>query len=159
MNRYVASLILLLSLFATFNSFADVTKTYAFDDEVVKLRFQTLTKELRCPKCQNQNLADSNSMQAGDLRREIYNMLNANKSDQEIVDFMVYRYGDFVLYRPQLKASTWLLWFGPFIFLIVSVVFIIRFIKGRSVISDEMLSEDEAEKLKALLDNQASDRT
>ncbi len=103
--------------------------TFQFKDEATKLRFQLLSKELRCPKCQNQNLADSNSKIAVDLRKNLYNLLQEGKSDQEIIDFMVYRYGDFVLYRPQLKKQTLILWFGPLIILlgfIISLIFVLR---------------------------------
>jgi cytochrome c-type biogenesis protein CcmH len=103
--------LLIASGVLVFNVYA--IDTYEFNDPVQEKRFQALTKELRCPKCQNQNLADSNAMQAGDLRREIYHMIIDNKSDKEIIDFMVYRYGDFVLYRPKVNSMTYILWFGP----------------------------------------------
>ena len=88
--------------------------TYEFKDEVERERFRSLTEELRCPKCQNQNIADSNAPIATDLRREIYRMLDDGRSDKEIVDFLVMRYGDFVMYKPPLDSRTWLLWYGPF---------------------------------------------
>lgn len=108
---------------------ASPVDTFEFKDEATKLRFQVLSKELRCPKCQNQNLADSNSKIAVDLRKSLYNLLQEGMSDQEVIDFMVYRYGDFVLYRPQLKTQTYILWFGPLIILlgfIIGVVFVLR---------------------------------
>ena len=86
--------------------------TYEFKDEVERERFRSLTEELRCPKCQNQNIADSNAPIATDLRREIYRMLDDGRSDKEIVDFLVMRYGDFVMYKPPLDSRTWLLWYG-----------------------------------------------
>ena len=89
---------------------ASPVDTYEFRDEVTKIRFQALSKELRCPKCQNQNLADSNSPIAADLRKELYELLQQGKADSEIVTFMVDRYGEFVLYRPQLKKQTYILW-------------------------------------------------
>jgi cytochrome c-type biogenesis protein CcmH len=75
--------------------------------------FRELTKELRCPKCQNQDIADSNAPIAADLRKEIFRMLGEGKDNQQIIDFMVDRYGDFVRYKPALNAKTALLWFGP----------------------------------------------
>ncbi|WP_312931542.1 cytochrome c-type biogenesis protein [Pseudomonas sp.] len=87
--------------------------TYQFRDQAERDRYQQLTKELRCPKCQNQDIADSNAPIAADLRREIFRMLGEGRSNQQIVDFMVDRYGDFVRYKPALNARTWLLWFGP----------------------------------------------
>lgn len=92
---------------------------YEFDDEVTRERYLAFIEEMRCPKCQNQNLAGSDSPIAADLRRELYRMLDEGKSDKEIVDFMVARYGDYVLYRPQVKADTLLLWGLPGVLLLV----------------------------------------
>jgi len=78
-------------------------------------RFQDLVFELRCPKCQNQNIADSNAPLSADLRQKVYDMIQDGHSDEEIVAYLVQRYGDFVSYRPPLKRATWLLWFGPLI--------------------------------------------
>src|SRR5579863_3223349 len=86
-------------------------------DEVVEQRMVAITGELRCLVCQNESLAASRADLAQDLRREIRTMIKAGKSDQEIMDFMVGRYGDFVRYRPPLKPVTWLLWLGPFVLL------------------------------------------
>ena len=91
--------------------------TYEFKDEAARERYRTLTEELRCPKCQNQNIADSDAPIAMDLRREIYRMLDEGKSNEEIVDFLVARYGDFVRYNPPVNARTWLLWYGPWLLL------------------------------------------
>lgn len=96
--------IILLSFLSISSANASPVDTFQFKDEATKVRFQVLSKELRCPKCQNQNLADSNSKIAVDLRKNLYNLLQEGKSDQEIIDFMVYRYGDFVLYRPDRKS-------------------------------------------------------
>ncbi|AWB59460.1 cytochrome c-type biogenesis protein CcmH [Colwellia sp. Arc7-D] len=120
---------LLLSTIGLTSVNANPVDTFEFNDEVTKVRFQVLSKELRCPKCQNQNLADSNSKIAVDLRKNLYNLLQEGKTDQEIIDFMVYRYGDFVLYRPPLKEQTYILWFGPIVILlgfILGVVFVLR---------------------------------
>jgi cytochrome c-type biogenesis protein CcmH len=88
-----------------------------FSSTLNQTRYQNLIEELRCPKCQNQNLADSASGIAVDLREQVHQMIEANKSDQEIVDYMVARYGEFVLYRPVHSSATFLLWYGPFILL------------------------------------------
>jgi len=90
-----------------------VIDAYEFDNEVTRQRYLSFIEEMRCPKCQNQNLAGSDSPIAADLRRELYRMLQEGKADKEIVDFMVARYGDYVLYRPQIKSDTWLLWGLP----------------------------------------------
>lgn len=120
---------LVLSAFGLTSANASPVDTFEFSDEVTESRFHILSKELRCPKCQNQNLADSNSKIAVDLRKNLYNLLQEGKSDQEIIDFMVYRYGDFVLYRPPLKEQTYILWFGPIVILFsffLGVVFVLR---------------------------------
>ena len=90
-----------------------VVETYDFSREEDRTRYQRFTYELRCPKCQNQNLADSNAPIAADLRRELHRLLEEGRSDEEIVDFMVQRYGEYVLYRPRLEPRTWLLWGAP----------------------------------------------
>ena len=89
----------------------------SFTSPLHQTRYQSLIEELRCPKCQNQNLADSAAGIAVDLRQQVYQMIESDKTDQEIVDYMVARYGEFVLYRPQNTAATFLLWYGPFILL------------------------------------------
>ncbi|MBY4675981.1 cytochrome c-type biogenesis protein [Marinobacterium arenosum] len=99
--------------------------TYEFKDEQTRERFRHLTAELRCPKCQNQNLADSDAPIAKDLRNEIHRMLQAGEPDGEIIDFMVTRYGEFVLYRPPLTGSTYLLWYGPFLLLAIGALVVL----------------------------------
>lgn len=129
--------------------------TYEFKDEVERERFRSLTGELRCPKCQNQNIADSNAPIATDLRREIYRMLDDGRSDKEIVDFLVMRYGDFVMYKPPLDSRTWLLWYGPFGLLglgaIVLYVLVLRRRKVEKAPAQVALSKAERERLDALL--------
>jgi cytochrome c-type biogenesis protein CcmH len=88
-----------------------------FADSAEELRYQQLLRELRCLQCQNQSLADSGSNVASGLRQEIHRQMQAGSSDEEIKAFLVGRYGEFVLYRPEVKSSTWLLWFGPFVIL------------------------------------------
>ncbi|NVK42639.1 MAG: cytochrome c-type biogenesis protein CcmH [Oceanospirillaceae bacterium] len=112
---------------------------FEFKDEATRERFQHLTAELRCPKCQNQNIADSNSPIASDLRHEIHRMLQEGASDDDIVDFMVARYGDFVLYRPRLNNETLLLWYGPFGLLLIGavVVLVLTRKRRRAVAADE----------------------
>ncbi len=89
--------------------------------------FRKLAEELRCPKCQNQNLADSNAMIASDLRRELYQQVKDGKKGNEIVDFMVNRYGEFVLYKPKMNARTFALWYGP-IFLLALAILVFAFV-------------------------------
>jgi len=115
--------------------------TYANDEPVVfenknlEERYYLLIEEIRCLVCQNQSLADSNAPLAQDLRNEVFKMIQTNKSNNEIMEFLVERYGDFVLYRPPLKKNTWLLWFGPFLFLVIGffvAVFVIKKQSGES---------------------------
>ena len=101
---------------ATLALIASVTFAQAADP-ILDARLKKLEEELRCLVCQNQSLADSNAPLAEDLRREVRGLAESGKNDQEIKEFLVTRYGDFVLYRPPVKSSTWLLWFGPFLLL------------------------------------------
>ncbi|MGH8374514.1 MAG: cytochrome c-type biogenesis protein, partial [Pseudomonas sp.] len=123
-------------------------------------RFRELTKELRCPKCQNQDIADSNAPIAADLRKEIFRMLGEGKDNQQIIDFMVDRYGDFVRYKPALNAKTALLWFGPAGLLLGGVVIIAVIVRRRRVqragTRDE-LSAEERSRLDQLLDKTKND--
>jgi cytochrome c-type biogenesis protein CcmH len=84
-----------------------------YRDPAEEARFHALTAELRCVQCQNQSLADSNAQIAHDLRREVLDLMHQGRSDAQIKQFLVERYGEFVLYRPQVESRTWLLWFGP----------------------------------------------
>jgi cytochrome c-type biogenesis protein CcmH len=101
-------------------------EAYQFESAEMEADYNQLIKELRCLVCQNQNLAGSDADLARDLRRETYEMLNEGKSQQQVIDFMVERYGDFVLYRPQFKSTTYLLWLGPFLLLLCVLVFLVR---------------------------------
>ncbi len=131
---------------------ASPVDTYEFKDQVTKDRYQALVKELRCPKCQNQNLADSNSQIAIDLRAQVYTMLNEGKADSEIVNYMVARYGDFVLYRPQVSSLTYILWYGPIgLLLIGGVVMFLVLRKKPEAIEEKQLSAEQQQKLQQFL--------
>lgn len=101
-------------------------EAYQFDSPQMEADYNRLVAELRCLVCQNQNLAGSDADLARDLRRETYEMLSEGKTPQQVIEFMVARYGDFVLYRPQFKSSTYLLWLGPFLLLLLVLVFVVR---------------------------------
>ncbi|NQZ80329.1 MAG: cytochrome c-type biogenesis protein CcmH [Colwellia sp.] len=132
--------------------YASPVDTYEFQNEVTKTRFNALTKELRCPKCQNQNLADSNSPIAADLRREVYELLQQGKADIEIVDFMVKRYGDFVLYRPRVSSLTYVLWFGPALLLLFGVIIVIVILRKKPAVqSEQALSAEQKNQLNNIL--------
>ena len=133
------------------SSLADID-AYPFDSLEQEQRFRTLVEEFRCPKCQNQNLADSNAPLAKDLRQIIYTQIKANASDEQIADFLQQRYGDFVLYRPPLKASTVLLWFGPGLALLAVLVAVFMWYRRRPQAASAPLSEQEQARLRALLE-------
>ena len=103
-----------------------------FTDRAEEQRFHALVSELRCVMCQNQSLADSNARIAHDLRREVLTLMREGRNDDEIEQFLVARYGEFVLYRPRVEAATWLLWFGPALLLLVGGVVVARVVRRHS---------------------------
>lgn len=158
MKRWLAAVALGLTLTGAAHAAID---TYEFADDTERARFRELTQELRCPKCQNQDIADSNAPIATDLRREIYRMLGEGKSNQQIIDFMVDRYGDFVRYKPALTGKTAVLWFGPLALLVGGVVLIGVIVRRRRRVSQaegaDSLSAEERQRLAALLDKNQDD--
>jgi cytochrome c-type biogenesis protein CcmH len=153
MRRLIGLCVLLLAAFAN-----AAIETYEFATEEQRQRYLDFTRELRCPKCQNQNLADSNSPIAADLRRELYRLLDEGKNDDEIVDFMVQRYGDYVLYRPPLESRTWFLWLAPLMMLaggLIVLAGIVLRARRRAALTagapDRDLSEQERRRLDELL--------
>lgn len=140
------------SLLTSETAYASPVDTFEFNDEVTKIRFQALSKELRCPKCQNQNLADSNSPIAADLRRELYELLQQGKADSEVVDFMVERYGEFVLYRPRVSNVTYILWFGPALLILIGLIVVIVILRKKPASKEDLtLDPEQQAKLKQLL--------
>lgn len=130
--------VVMLSLSLTTLNLLASNDILTFDTTEQRKIYQTLIIELRCPKCQNQNIADSNAELATDLREKVYDMAKANKSKQEIKQFMLARFGEFVLYEPQFSPKTWLLWLGPILLLFVALFFCIRLItKNASQLEDE----------------------
>ena len=121
---------ILLSLVVLFSLSVFAQEQMQFSSELNKTRYQSLVEELRCPKCQNQSLADSGSGIAVDLRELVHQMIEQGKTDQEIVDYMVARYGSFVLYRPQHSTATFLLWYGPFILLGIGLLAFITVVRA-----------------------------
>jgi len=127
------------------------------DNPQVEARLKTLAVELRCLVCQNQTLADSNAPLAEDLRREVREMITKGMSDRDIIDFLVQRYGDFVLYRPPWKATTTLLWLGPFLLLIAGATTLVLALRRRQKkLSDVTLSEAEHNRVAQLLSEGAN---
>jgi cytochrome c-type biogenesis protein CcmH len=113
---------------------AAVQEPMVFENQEQEDRFNQLTQELRCLVCQNQNLADSDALLAHDLRREVHEMLLTGQSNEEIKQFLVQRYGDFVLYRPPVQSNTYLLWLAPFFLLLVGALILRISIKKRSAL-------------------------
>ena len=153
MKQLIRGILLALCLVGSVQAAIDA---YEFNTDAERERYRTLVEELRCPKCQNQNIADSNAPIATDLRREIYRMVEAGQSNEQIVDYLVARYGDFVRYKPPVNAKTIVLWYGPYALLVLGLC-VLAFIlarRGRSASdpSSKTLSEAERKRLATLLD-------
>ena len=127
MRRALAALALLLALLPACAFAADAPPQ--FRDAAEEARFRHLTEQLRCVMCQNQSLADSNAQIAHDLRREVLTLMRQGKSDAQIRDYLVARYGEFVLYKPRVEEKTWLLWFGPALLLLVGGFVVARVVR------------------------------
>ena len=119
----------------------------SFDNPEDEARYQELIEELRCLVCQNQNIADSSAPLAKDLRSQVLEMINAGNSDAQIRTFMTDRYGDFVLYSPPVKSSTWVLWFGPAAMLLGSMIFLVMTLRRRMALSPDVLADPDQEEL------------
>ena len=149
--KTLVSIVFLFVITST-NASANYVDTYTFQDPVTEKRFNELNKELRCPKCQNQNLSGSNSPIAQDLRREVYELLDQGKADIEIMNYMVARYGEFVLYRPRVNSLTYILWFAPVVLILIGVLVVVFIVRRKPIARKEVeLSLDQQDKLKALL--------
>lgn len=130
---------------------------FRFEDAGSEARFQALTQELRCLVCQNQSLADSHAELAGDLRREVHEMIKAGKEDREIVDFLVRRYGDFVLYRPPLDPRTAALWLGPIGLLVLAGLVGYIAVRRRGATPPPEVAAEERARILALLQSRPED--
>jgi cytochrome c-type biogenesis protein CcmH len=149
MRRLIAAMVI------AFASAHAGLESYEFVDAAEEQRFKALIAELRCMVCQNQSLLDSDAGLADDLRRETYNLMKTGRDDAQIVQFLVDRYGDFVLYRPPLKPSTYLLWFGPVLLFAVAGYWVYRTIRNQQPASD--ISAEQAERAARLLDEEKSE--
>jgi len=138
---FILVLTLILSVSALAQS-APVQEPMVFETQQQEDRFKVLTQELRCLVCQNQNLADSDAQLAHDLRAEVHEMLLAGKTDDEIKQFMVERYGDFVLYRPPVQQNTYLLWLAPLVLLFIGALILRANVKKRAVLLESTPDEE-----------------
>ena len=124
------------------------------EDPQIEQRMKTLTEQLRCLVCQNETLADSRADLAEDLRKIIREQMKAGKSDKEIIAFLTERYGDYVLYKPPVKLTTYLLWFGPFLLLVGGTVVLFRYVRTRrEMIQEPPLTADERRRADEILRN------
>ena len=129
-QAYLAQLLLalilpgMMLLLDSTRAFA-VIETYEFEDDGQRQQYLELSETLRCPKCQNQNIADSNAPIAADMRKEVHRLIGEGKSNDDVVDFMVERFGEFVVYKPKLDASTYMLWFGPGVIAILGIIIVL----------------------------------
>lgn len=146
-----AIVFLLICLFSASPLFAATLADYTFDDPAKEDDFRAIIEEMRCLVCQNESLAGSNAELAVDLRNEIYDMMKAGKHKDDVISFMVERYGDFVLYNPPMKPSTYPIWFGPAILLLLGAFLLIRALKKKKQSQETTLSAEEQQRLESLL--------
>jgi len=152
MKRNFAILLALLALVCSGAAVLRGQVAQPVEDPQIEQRMKNLTQQLRCLVCQNETLADSQADLAQDLRRQIREQMKAGKTDPEILGFLTQRYGDFVLYNPPVKATTYLLWFGPFLLLIVGTIVLFRYLKSRrEMIEEKPLTAEERRRAEKLL--------
>ena len=150
--KKLTAILLGITLLAAMPVRAAVDLTDFGGNKELEQRYQTLVTELRCLVCQNQTIADSNADLAKDLRREVHDMLVAGKTDDDIKDFMLERYGDFVLYKPPVRTSTVPLWVGPFILLAIGLVVVVVIIRRRTSQAQPAMNSQDIERASKLLD-------
>lgn len=151
-------IIVALSLLTVMSARAGL-ESFDFSGNVDEDHFKNLISEIRCLVCQNQSLADSDAELAHDLRKEVYELMDKGQADDEIISFLVDRYGDFVLYNPPVKPSTWLLWFGPFVLLGLGLIVLLRTLSQRRRQTEPEFSEQDKARLQQMLgDSEQSGR-
>jgi cytochrome c-type biogenesis protein CcmH len=152
-------LLLIIVSFLPCLALAKEAKPLSNDPELEK-RVMALSEQLRCLVCQNETLAGSQADLAEDLRGLIREQMKAGKSDKEIIAFLTERYGKFILYKPPVDPTTYLLWFGPFILLLAGLLFLFRYLKQRrDLITEQPLSADERRRAEALLKTAQGNKT
>jgi len=128
-------------------SYAESIEAKKFDNNSQEMRYRALIDEIRCPVCQGQSIGGSNAALAKDLREKVREMVVSSKSDDDIRKFMTDRYGDFVVFKPPVNTATYILWFAPFIFLIIGVVFLFKSVKNKKNIKTNNIDTSKADKL------------
>ena len=159
MRRLIYALGLILGSFGIAQAAID---TYEFSNQAERDRYRVLIEELRCPKCQNQNIADSDAPIAMDMREQIFQKLESGESDEQIIEYLVDRYGDFVRYNPPVNSRTLILWYGPAALLLigfgmVAVIVLRRRRSSRATVDEQQLSADEANRLSDILKQHKQD--
>lgn len=159
MKKYIRYLLgvmtIIVSFLASF-AYAEIVDTYQFHNDETRLRAVALAKTLRCPQCQNQNLVESNSPVAYELRLEVYELANQGKSDQQIVQIMSERFGDFVRYDPPFNTRTYLLWGLPIFLLLLAAILLFYYLKQQQ--RSTALSETQRAELQAFLQQQKAEK-
>jgi len=150
-----ALMIVFAAVLLAFPVAAEDLQTNQLEDPELQERYQSLTRELRCPMCQNENIAESGAPISNQMRREVHRRLEQGQTDEEIVAALVERFGDFVRYRPEFSARTWVLWFGPFVAIAVGIgvviVMAIRARRRRPGTEEAPLSEEERRRVEKWL--------
>jgi cytochrome c-type biogenesis protein CcmH len=152
MNK-ITFILILLTL--SFNLYAVDSNPTEFDNPDQEKRYQELIEELRCVVCQNQAVADSNAELAQDIRELVRNQIREGQTDQQITDFMVERYGDFILYNPPLKPKTYVLWLGPLVLVLIAFIVLVYFIRrhAQTTATPPTLTDEERNKITQVLSN------
>lgn len=133
---------------------------YEFDDDEKAQEFRELTLQLRCPKCQNNSIGDSNAIIATDMRAKVYELMQEGYTKQQVIDYMIDRYGNFVTYQPPVNAATIILWVGPLLFLVIGGIFIVKMSRRKVSVAtgDDELPEQESQRLQRLLNESNSNK-
>lgn len=151
--RLLPGMVMLMLALVIAGSARATTDVMPFKDEAQEQQFRQLTEQLRCPKCQNNSIADSNSMIAADMRKKVWQLMEQGQSNQQITDYMVARYGNFVTYEPPVTPATIILWLLPACFVVGGALVIFRLSRRSRAERVSELSAQEQERLKALLDD------
>jgi len=147
-----------ISLAGCASAMAAGLEAFDFSGNVDEDRYKHLIAELRCLVCQNQSLADSDAGLAHDLRREVWELMDQGRSDAQVQEFLVARYGDFVLYNPPVKPSTYILWYGPFALLAIGLLVLIHTLRRRGRQTESGFSAEEQERLQKILGTVGTDK-